>query len=118
MAEAQDCSIQTIEASDDNSMSSFGVPPEISALQASQAQREAATAKDRQRAVREQRRGGEELERLFRVNETEDVAEIHRFEEERDKHDRSRRRTETPRVRSVDEDHESGGGNGSLDITA
>ena len=99
-------------------MSSFGVPPEISALQATQAQREAATAKDRQRAVREQRRGSEESERLFRVNETEDVAEIHRFEEERDKHDRSRRRAEPPRARSADEDREPGGGDGSLDITA
>ncbi len=99
-------------------MSSFGVPPEISALQATQAQREAASAKDRQRAVREQRRGSEESERLFRVNETEDVAEIHRFEEERDKRDRSQHRTGTPRIRAVDADRESGGGNGGLDITA
>lgn len=99
-------------------MGTFGVPPEISALQASQAQREAAKVRDRQRAVREQGRGSEESERIFRVNETEDVAAIHRFEEERDKHDRSRRGADPPRARPEDEDDRPDHDPGRLDITA
>lgn len=99
-------------------MSSFGVPPEISALQASQAQREAAKTRDRQRAVRDQGRGSEEAERMFRVNETEDVAEIHRYEESRDKHDRSRRHHPVGRDRHDEsvEDHRGDDADG-LDIT-
>lgn len=85
-------------------MSASGVPPEISALQASQAQREAAKSRDRQRAVRDQGRGAEESERLFRVNAAEDIAEIHRFEEDRDKHDRSRRHRGSEHREATNED--------------
>ena len=101
-------------------MSSFGVPPEISALQASQAQREAAKTRDRQRAVRDQGRLSEESERMFRVNETEDVAEIHRYEESRDKHDRSRRHHSAGREHAHNSDADDGveGDSDGLDITA
>lgn len=77
-------------------MSLSGVPPEISALQATQAQREAAKARDRSRFASERGRRNEEDASKFRVSELEDSAEIRGLDEEDSNGDeRGRRRRES-----------------------
>ena len=77
-------------------MSLFGVPPEISALQATQAQREAAKARDRSRFASERGRKSDEDAAKFRVSELEDSAEIRGLDEEDSNGDeRGRRRRES-----------------------
>jgi hypothetical protein len=77
-------------------MSLFGVPPEISALQATQAQREAAKARDRSRFASERGRRSDEDPAKFRVSELGDSAEIRGLDEEDSNGDeRGRRRRES-----------------------
>lgn len=76
-------------------MSSFGIPPEISALQSVQAQREAATARDRTRAALERKKSTREEEERFRVQDTSEIADVRKLDEESSQGDeRSRRRRE------------------------
>ena len=102
-------------------MSAFGgVPPEISALQSVQAQREAAKARDRTRAALERGRSAAEEEERFRVHDTSEIADVRRLEEESEGEDeRSRQRRERHHAdqaadrRASDPDKEA-----HLDITA
>lgn len=102
-------------------MSAFGgVPPEISALQSVQAQREAAKVRDRTRAAIERRASTAEEEERFRVHDTSDIAEIRKLEEESEGDDeRSRRRRERHHAdQSADRRAAAGDDDGHLDITA
>ena len=77
-------------------MSISGVPPEISALQATQAQREAAKARDRSRFGSERGRKTDAEDEQFRVAGLEDSAAIRGLDEEESLADeRSRRRRES-----------------------
>lgn len=101
-------------------MSGFGgVPPEISALQATQAQREAAKVRDRTRAALERRRSAAEEEERFRVQDTSDIADIRKLEEESEGADeRSRRRRERQHAEQSSGRTVAQDGEGHLDITA
>lgn len=102
-------------------MSGFGgVPPEISALQTVQAQREAAKVRDRTRAALERRRTAAEEEERSRVHQTADIADVRRLEEEAEGDDeRSRRRRERDQADHAAERRGPGAGeDGHLDITA
>lgn len=101
-------------------MSISGVPPEISALQATQAQREAAKARDRARFGSERGRKTNAEDEQFRVAGLEDSAAIRGLDEDETVADeRSRRRRESQqeeingRRDSPPEDESS-----RLDITA
>ncbi len=63
-------------------MSSFGVPPEISALQSVQAQREAAKARDLTRAALERKRSTRLEEERSRVHDTAEIADVRALDEE------------------------------------
>ncbi|NCF39339.1 MAG: hypothetical protein GWP75_04380 [Planctomycetia bacterium] len=104
-------------------MSLSGVPPEISALQATQAQREAAKARDRSRFASERGRRNEEASTKFRVSELEDSAEIRGLDEEDSNADeRGRRRRESDQEerasRLKKNDDASGEDASHIDITA
>lgn len=76
-------------------MSGFGMPSEISALQSVQAQRDAATARNRTRAALERRRSETEDEERFRVADVADISVVRKLEDESEGEDeRSRRRRE------------------------
>lgn len=77
-------------------MSLSGVPPEISALQATQAQRDAAKARDRARYAAERGRRNDDDSPQFRVSGLEDSAAIRGLDEEDSNADeRGRRRRES-----------------------
>ncbi|MHC4247041.1 MAG: hypothetical protein ACYSUU_09595 [Planctomycetota bacterium] len=104
-------------------MSLSGVPPEISALQATQAQREAAKARDRSLFASERGRRNEEDSTKFRVSELEDSAEIRGLDEEDSNADeRGRRRRESDQEerasRLKKNDDASGEDASHIDITA
>ncbi|MCP4836045.1 MAG: hypothetical protein GY895_14920 [Phycisphaera sp.] len=103
-------------------MSFFGVPPEISALQATQAQREAAKARDRSRYASERGRRNEEDSATFRVSELEDSAEIRGLDEEdsnADERGRRRRESEHEELGSRKKNRDDAGeGESHIDITA
>ncbi|MFM1832108.1 MAG: hypothetical protein RLZZ461_424 [Planctomycetota bacterium] len=76
-------------------MSGFGMPSEISALQSVQAQRDAATTRNRTRAALERRRSETEDEERFRVADVADISVVRKLEDESEGEDeRSRRRRE------------------------
>lgn len=100
-------------------MSMFGVPPEISALQSVQAQREAAKARDRSRAALERTRSAREEEERFRVDDTADISDVRRLDEEANTDDeRSRRRREERRGNAEATDDRRTPGDGHIDVTA
>lgn len=100
-------------------MSAFGVPPEISALQATQAQREAARVRDRTRATLERRRSVTEEEDRFRVQHAADIADVRPLEEEASGEDeRSRRRRERDTRSTGDRPDAGPDAQGHIDITA
>ena len=103
-------------------MSLSGVPPEISALQATQAQREAAKARDRSRFASERGRRSDEDSAKFRVSELEDSAEIRGLDEEDSNADeRGRRRRESDqeeRASRQKRNGDSGEDASHIDITA
>ena len=101
-------------------MSISGVTPEISALQATQAQREAAKARDRSRFGSERGRKTNAEDEQFRVAGLEESAAIRGLDEEESLADeRSRRRRESQRE-EIDGKRESASEdeNPRLDITA
>jgi hypothetical protein len=101
-------------------MSISGIPPEISVLQAAQAQREAAKARDRSRFGSERGRKTNSEDEQFRVAGLEDSAAIRGLDEEESLDDeRSRGRRESQRE-EIDGRRESSpeDENPRLDITA
>ena len=105
---------------DEISMSAFGVPPEISALQSVQAQREAAKARDRTRAALERKRNTREEEERFRVQDTADIADVRHLDEESSQGDeRSRRRREEQQDAELHRRRHGGDvADGHIDVTA
>ena len=105
---------------DDKSMSAFGVPPEISALQSVQAQREAAKARDRTRAALERKRSTDEEEERFRVQDTADIADVRSLDEESSQGEEgSRRRREEQRDAELHRRRQGGDvQDGHIDVTA
>jgi hypothetical protein len=101
-------------------MSGFGVPSEISALQSVQAQRDAATARNRTRAAAERRPTASEDEERFRVADTAEIATVRRLEEESEGEDeRSRRRRERDHARHRERESNAGPDEGGhIDVTA
>ena len=103
-------------------MSLFGVPPEISALQATQAQREAAKARDRSRFASERGRRSDEDSGKFRVSELEDSADIRGLDEEdsnADERGRRRRESDQEGLTSRKQKKQDAGEDAShIDITA
>ena len=102
-------------------MSAFGgVPPEISALQSVQAQREAAKVRDRTRAALERGRSAAEEEERFRVHDTSEIGDVRRLEEESEGEDeRSRQRRERRHAEHASDRRPNGEGeDGHIDITA
>ena len=102
-------------------MSAFGgVPPEISALQSVQAQREAAKVRDRTRAALERGRSAAEEEERFRVHDTSEIGDVRHLEEESEGEDeRSRQRRERRHAEHASDRRPSGEGeDGHIDITA
>lgn len=103
-------------------MSMFGVPPEISALQAVQAQREAAKARDQARASLERKRSVREEEARFRVDDTAEISEPRQLDEEANTEDeRSRHRRDEDQQQAAMErrlDDESRVEKGRIDLTA
>ena len=101
-------------------MSISGVPPEISALQATQAQREAAKARDRARFGSERGRKTNAEDEQFRVAGLEDSPAIRGLDEDETVADeRSRRRRESQQEEiSGRRDSPPEDENSRLDITA
>jgi len=101
-------------------MSGFGVPSEISALQSVQAQRDAATARNRTRAANERRRSASEDDERFRVADTADIALVRRLEEESEGEDeRGRRRRERDHADRRERERQSRPEDGGhIDVTA
>ena len=100
-------------------MSMFGVPPEISALQSVQAQREAAKARDRSRAALERTRSAREEEERFRVDDTAEISDVRRLDEEANTDDeRSRRKRDQHRSDAAQAGDERSLGDGHIDVTA
>ena len=105
---------------DEEIMSAFGVPPEISALQSVQAQREAAKARDRTRAALERKRSTREEEERFRVQDTADIADVRSLDEESSQGDEGsrRRREERQEAERHRRRRDGGSGDGHIDVTA
>ena len=103
-------------------MSMFGVPPEISTLQAVQAQREAAKARDRSRAAIEKRPSVREEEERFRVEDTAEISEPRQLDEEANTDDeRSRHRRDEDQQQAAAErrlEEDSRVAKGHIDLTA
>ena len=97
-------------------MSAFGVPPEISALQSVQAQREAAKARDRTRAAIERKRTTREEEERFRVHDTAEISDARRLDEESSQgDDGSRRQREADRHADRKQATRTNDGDGHID---
>ena len=100
-------------------MSAFGVPPEISALQSVQAQREAAKARDQTRAAIERKRTTREEEERFRVHDTAEISDARRLDEESSQgDDGSRRQREADRHADRKQATRTNDGDGHIDMTA
>lgn len=101
-------------------MSSFGVPPEISALQSVQAQREAAKARDRTRAALERKKSTREEEERFRVQDTSEIADVRKLDEESSQGDERsrRRRDEQQDAEQHRRRNRKDAGEGHIDVTA
>lgn len=101
-------------------MSSFGVPPEISALQSVQAQREAAKARDQTRAALERKKSTREEEERFRVQDTSEIADVRNLDEESSQGDERarRRREEQQDAEQHRRRNGKGAGDGHIDVTA
>ncbi|MCP4833832.1 MAG: hypothetical protein GY895_03620 [Phycisphaera sp.] len=101
-------------------MSSFGVPPEISALQSVQAQREAAKARDRTRAALERKKSTREEEERFRVQDTSEIADVRKLDEESSQGDEQsrRRRDEQQDAEQHRRRNRKDAGEGHIDVTA
>jgi len=96
-------------------MGIFGVPNEVSALQATQAQRVAAKAKSAERAASERSRRPEDAVE-FKVASMEDSTVIRKPDEEpNDENSRRRQRSEEPKKRRPSPLSDPEGG---LDLTA
>lgn len=101
-------------------MSAFGVPPEISALQSVQAQREAAKARDRTRAALERKRSTEDEDERFRVQDTADIADVRSLDEESSQGDEGSRRRRGEQQDAEMHRRRQGGNaqDGHIDVTA